>query len=95
MAKVTLSKPLTVGDKTLEAVDMNLGALTGADIMQCMREAVATTGRPLLGMKLDADLHLEVAAKASGLGVGDLRRLGAADFVEVLSSVQNFLMGSD
>ena len=92
--EVKLSKALAVGDKSIDTLKLDLDALTGADIMLCMREAVAATGRPLLGLKLDADLHLEIAAKASGVGVADLRRLAAPDFVEVLSDVQNFLMSS-
>jgi hypothetical protein len=91
---VKLSKPLTVGDKTLEALDMNLDALTGADVEFCVREASAAKGETVRVLVTDLDLHVQIASKASGVSVNDLRRLGAADFVEVATTVQGFLTGS-
>jgi hypothetical protein len=91
---VTLSKPLTVGDKTLEAIDMSLDALTGADVEQCVREASAAKGEMVRVLVTDVDFHVQVASKASGVAVSDLRRLGARDYVEVVTNVQAFLTGS-
>jgi hypothetical protein len=91
---VQLKKPLIVGDKTLDAIDMNLDALTGADIAFCTRETEANTGMKVRVIVTDQDLHVEIAAKASGVAVADLMRLGARDYVEVVTAVQGFLTGS-
>lgn len=91
---VKFAKPLVVGDKTLEQLDMNLDGLTGGDIEFCVREASAHKGETVRVLVTDMDLHVEIAAKASGVPSADLRRLGARDFVEVVTTVQGFLTGS-
>lgn len=92
--RVPLSKPLAVGDKTLDALDMDLDALTGADVEMCVREASAAKGETVRVLVTDLDLHIQLAAKASGVAVADLKKLGARDFVEVATTVQGFLTGS-
>jgi hypothetical protein len=97
--KLTLSKPLTIGEgeaaKTLDALDMDLDALTGADIAMCTRDAEGAKGEVVRVIVLDQDLHVQIASKASGISVNNLRRLGARDYVQVVTVVQSFLTGSD
>lgn len=92
--RVPLSKPLAVGDKTLDAIDMDLDALTGADVEMCVREASAAKGETVRVLVTDLELHIQLAAKTSGVSVADLKKLGARDFVEVATTVQGFLTGS-
>jgi tail assembly chaperone E/41/14-like protein len=96
--KIPLSKPLTIGDgdakRTLEALDLGLDALTGADVQVCVRDASESKGEMVRVLVMDLDFHIHLAAKASGVSVADLRKLGAADFVEVATAVQGFLTGS-
>jgi sulfur carrier protein ThiS len=92
--KIKLGKPFTVGDKSLEELDLKLEDLTGADIEQCVRDAQQTKGETVRVLVTDMDLHVQIAAKASGVSVNDLRRLKAPDFVEVVTAVQGFLTGS-
>ena len=95
---VKLKKPIAVGEgdakKTIAEINLEgLGALTGADVMFCRREATGKTGQPVIYGTLDDAYRLEVAAKVSGLSVESLMRLGAQDFEEVDSMVKSFLMG--
>jgi hypothetical protein len=95
---VTLSKALTIGEgdqaKAITELDLKLDDLTGSDVEICVREASAAKGESVKVLVIDADFHLQIASKASGVPVGALRRLGARDYVEVLTTVQGFLTGS-
>ncbi len=96
--KIRLSKPLVLceGDaaKTIEELDLDLDALTGADVDFCVREASAAKGELVRVLVTDLDFHMQVAAKSSGIGVDALRKLSARDYVEVATAVQGFLVGS-
>jgi len=98
MTKVPLTKPLIIGDgdakKTLTEISMDLDALTGADVQFCMREAAAAKGEMVMVAVFDVDLHTQIASKASGIAVADFGRMGARDYIEVVTKVQGFLMGS-
>lgn len=96
------SKKLSTTEKVGEGEDATsieildfagLETLTGADIEQCVREAQNFKGEVVRVLATDLDLHIQVAAKATGVAVNDLRRLGAKDFVEVATIVQGFLTG--
>jgi len=93
-----LSQTETTGEgddaESLEILDLKLEDLTGADVERCVRDAGAAKGAVVAVMVTDLDFHIQVAAKAGGLAVNDLRRLGARDFVEVATAVQSFLTGS-
>ena len=96
--KIKLSKTETIGEgekaQSFEAIDMDLEALTGADVEFCVREASAAKGETVRVLVTDVDLHVQMASKASGIAVSDFRRLGARDYVEVVTTVQGFLTGS-
>lgn len=93
--KVTLAKPLTIGEgesaTKLEVIDMDLEALTGADILFCTREAEAAMGQRVTVIVMDQELHIQLAAKASGVSRASLLKLRAPDYVEVVTAVQAFL----
>lgn len=82
------------GQVAIEVLDMNLDALTGSDVEFCVREASAATGEMVRVLVTDVDFHIQIASKASAIAVSDLRRLGARDYVEVVTMVQGFLTGS-
>lgn len=91
---VKLSKPLEVGDKKLDELDLNLEALTGADIDKCAREAAAAKGEVVRVLVLDHEFHIELAAKACGVEAAALKKMSAPDYVGLATAVQNFLTGS-
>lgn len=94
--EIKLGRPLTVGDKPIDALTLNLDALTGADVEQCAREAQIGNGNvPPVSLVLDASFHAQVAARACGLDVATLRKLGARDYLAVTTAVQGFLLGAD
>ncbi len=95
-----LKKPITIGEgeakKTIAEIDLSkLDDLTGSDINFCIREASAVKGEVVRVIVLDVDVHMQVAAKASGLSLDILNKLHAADYVELATVVQNFLTGSN
>jgi hypothetical protein len=94
----TLSKSVKVGEGddavTFDVIELDLDALTGADIEFCVREAAAQKGENVRVLVIDIDFHMQVAAKASGVPVEAFKRLPARDYVEVQTVVQAFLTGS-
>lgn len=94
----TLSKSITVGDgdakQTVDVLDLNLDAMTGADIDFCAREASAAKGESVRVLVTDLEFHIQVASRSSGVPVESLKKLSARDYVEVATSIQAFLTGS-
>jgi hypothetical protein len=89
-----LSKPFVVGEKTLEKLELKLDELTGADILNCEREAVAARGGQVAGaIILDGEFQAQVAARACGLELAALKKMNAADFIGLMTAVQGFLLG--
>lgn len=97
--KVTLKKPLTIGEgdgkKTIAEIEFKYDALTGADYLFCSGEAARKTGAPVVYFELDDAFRLEVMARASGLDAELFPKLDFADFAEVDRKVRSFLMGLD
>ena len=94
--KIKLKKPLNLGDKgDIDEIDLStLDGLSGADIDFCVREASAAKGEVVRVIVLDHEVHIQLAAKATGISVAALKKLRASDYVEVATAVQNFLTGS-
>lgn len=92
---VKLSKPVTVGDKTVEEIDLGLDALTGADVEMCVREAVAAKGEPIFLHRIDIEFHAQVASKLSGISRNGLRGLPARDYEALIGPVESFFLGLD
>jgi hypothetical protein len=99
--EIKLKKPLELvpaaGDtpaKTIEVLSLDLEKLTGADVEFCARESAAVGRDPLVPLLLDQAFHAQIAARATGVSPEALRRLGAADYIAVITVVQGFLSSS-
>ena len=94
-----LKKAITVGDgaaqKTIDELDMEgLGALTGADVLFCRKEAARKSGEPIFYGLADDAYRLEVLAKVTGLAAEVLVKLSAPDYEEADQVVKLFLSGA-
>lgn len=94
MEKVKLSAPITVGDKQVDELELDLSKITGADIMLCINEAAAKKG-VVVAYHLDSEVHLQLAARVSGVGRELLLRLPARDFNRVLAVTSAFFLEQD
>lgn len=93
--QVALKKPITVGDKQLDALTFDFDALTGSDVEIAAREAsIASAGAPAGVLILDPAFQIQIAERASGVAVESLRKLPALDFLAVIQAVQGFLFGT-
>jgi hypothetical protein len=92
--KVKLSRPITVGEKQIEEIALDFDAVTGADIIFCVNEATAMKGA-VLSYVIDTEVHVQLAAKLSGIGRAELLKLRARDFNKVIGPVQSFFLEQD
>lgn len=79
---------------TYEVLPLDFDSLTGADVMMCASDAALAKAEPVRQLVIDHEFHIHLAAKACGLEPAALKKLAARDFVEVATTVQNFLAGS-
>lgn len=90
-----LRKPLAVGDKTLDELAFDFDKLTGVDAELAATEAnIARGGVPVQVLSLDPHFQLQIASRASGVAVENLRKIGVIDYLAVLQAVQGFLFVS-
>lgn len=94
MEKVKLSAPVTVGDKQVDELELDLSKVTGADIMFCVNEAAAKKG-VVVAYRVDQEVHLQLAAKLSGVGREVLLKLPGKDFNKVLAVASAFFLEED
>lgn len=94
MEKVTLSKPITVDGKQVSEIELNLDAVTGADIMFCVSEASAAKGL-VVNYRVDAEVHLQLAARVTGIAREQLLKIAGRDFNRLMAPVQGFFLGAD
>jgi hypothetical protein len=92
--KVKLKKPITVGDKTVDEVDVDVDAITGADILFCIREAAGINGI-VLAYKIDAEVHLQMVCKLTGIGRDLLIQGSGANLMRLIGPVRDFFLDSE
>jgi hypothetical protein len=91
---VKLTKPITVGDKTIDEVKLDVEAITGGDIMFCVNEAAARKG-VVVSYPIDPEVHLQMAAKLTGLDREVLTKISGRDFNAIIGPVRDFFLGTD
>jgi hypothetical protein len=94
-AVVKLKHPVTVGDKTISEVALDLESLTGADIEMAVREAGAATGQLVVAFEIDTEFHAQIAAKLSGVGREVFRKMHAQDYQKVMAPIRAFFLDSE
>lgn len=98
METYVLKKPITTANgENITVIEMNLEDLSAIDLERCEKEARAFLGKNKhMAVPETNKTYLAcVAAKASGLMLGDIRSLGGKDYTQVTLVVQNFLLGGD
>lgn len=93
--KRKLQKPIEWGGKKYEDLDVDVGALTGADLIACSREAEVLCPTPLRVRETSVDYLRSVAARAAHVPVDLLDVLSARDFTAITVEVQRFLLSED
>ena len=95
--KIPLQKCIEFEGKKIESLELDIGSLTGNDIVRARADAMAMSverkedynpmdeGNPLY--------YVVIAGKAAGVAPDLILALGAADYTTVLFFVKNELMG--
>lgn len=89
MAKLELTKKIEVDGEEISSIEYDFDSLTGKDIKKSTTD-LAKRGHGVTMPEFDTYLHAEVFAYASGLDYTDLERLGAKDYIRMLSLVRDF-----
>ncbi|MEA5034032.1 phage tail assembly protein [Cloacibacillus evryensis] len=89
--EIKLSKEMEFEGKKYEALDLDLDALTGRDLINAEKEASVMLFRP--ATDIDKTYQVCVAALACRVPSDMLMSLPGRDFSKITSEVQNFLLG--
>lgn len=93
MTTVQLSKPTKINGTELTEINLDLGSLKGKNLLELetgFRQLYRNEYIPVVN--IDARYHAFVAGRVCGINPEDLGELDAPDFVEVCTTVQNFLL---
>ena len=91
MITIKLSQEVEFEGKKYTELSMDYDKLTGRDIMSAEKEASVVAGRPVVDV--DKTYQAVLAAKASGVVSDMIFNLPAKDFVSVVGTAQDFLLG--
>ncbi len=87
---VTLKSPIEIDGALLNAVTLDYGKLTGADMLTIDEELKTEGHSEGFDSIYNQQVLVKIASKASGLLTDDLARLSLLDFAEVTFSARNF-----
>lgn len=94
METIKLTQEYTFGAKTYKEFELNFDSLTGRDLILLENEYKERAKRSILKEQEDA-WYITVASKVLDIKYGDLLKLKAKDFVQLVVTVRNFLLISD
>ena len=94
METIELTQEYTFGAKTYKEFEINFDSLTGRDLILLENEYKERAKRSILKEQEDA-WYITVASKVLDIKYGDLLKLKAKDFVQLVVTVRNFLLISD
>lgn len=89
--QITLSHPLTYKETTIHILDLDLGSLTGNDLI-AVEDSLRASGQVNL---FSQSYFAAIAARSAHIPVELLKGLPVKDFMKVTSEVINFLGGTD
>ena len=92
--KITLTKPLSYKDTELDTLDLDLGSLTGRDLLDT-EEALKRSGVSVAAWEFSRTFLLSVAARSLHIPAEVLKGLSASDFTKLINEVLSFLAGQD
>lgn len=92
---ITLSRPITVEDVTYTELVLDFESLTGADIEKAEMQFNAENPQNAITMvkEMAKGFAAIVAAQATGVHLGVIRKLSASDYSKVTMRTTLFLMG--
>ena len=85
--QITLSHPLTYKETTIHILDLDLGSLTGNDLI-AVEDSLRASGQVNL---FSQSYFAAIAARSAHIPVEVLKGLPVKDFMKVTSEVINFL----
>lgn len=90
--KIQLVKPVTFNNELITEINLNLDALTGADLIEVERQFITANAinEAVQIKEYSKEYQVMVAARASGLPVSFYEQLGGRDFSQVTTKVQYF-----
>lgn len=91
--KLELRKPITVNEKKVAEITLDLASLTAKDFFKIDNELKAEGHSDGFNSALDPKVTLKLASKASGIHEDDLETLRIDDFTQLSFHISNFLMG--
>ena len=94
MSVITLSRPLTVRGDTLSELDLDLGKLTGKDLID-IEASLKLTGQSTGAWDMSRSFLIRVAARALGLQGEMLESLPVKDFNKIVNQVLVFFADTD
>lgn len=91
MAKVVLSKPITVKGQKVTEVNLDFDSITGNDLAEAETE-VRMMGDKTPSVLLSMKYQAVIAAKLIGVPVDDVLAMSGKDFRNIIFPVADFLL---
>ncbi len=93
--KIKLKKAIEYKGAEYKELDMDLDALTGAQLIKAKSQLTVRADSPInfdtIAPQLSMEFQARVAAEASGVPYEVIQALPAKDFVQVTNAVRDFL----
>ncbi|MCD8349570.1 MAG: phage tail assembly protein [Planctomycetaceae bacterium] len=86
-----LRKPITVDGKEVRSITLDFDSMPGETLMNIENEMRADEVHAPLNPVMSTMYCQYIAARAAGMNVADLRRLGFKDLSVIIMRVQNFM----
>ena len=90
---IQLTKPINFHGKNLKELELDLEGLTGNDLINAEKQAIADENLPMVTDFSRAYLAA-IAAQALKMPVEVLRNLPVKEFTKIVNEVQRFLLAS-
>lgn len=92
---VMLSDAFTVDGKDITEISLNFAKLTAKDHINMEEEMVQAELTVMKNVAFSTTYCLYIAARASGINIGDLERLSFKDTNKVIAATRNFMRDSE
>lgn len=93
--KIKLKKAIEYKSAEYKEIDMDLDALTGAQLIKAKGQLSVQPNQPInldtIAPQLSMEFQARIAAEASGVPYEVIQALPAKDFVQVTNAVRDFL----
>ncbi|WP_432642510.1 phage tail assembly protein [Acidaminococcus sp.] len=90
MKKIKLTKPIQIGGKEVNQIELDFGKVTGRDLSQA-ESTVRASGEMTPMLTFSGKYQAAVAAKMLGIKYDDVLDMPGSDYVKITTTVLNFL----